>query len=453
VRTAGAEQQARALIARIERLPSSAWAIKSRLVIGSATFFDGFDGLSVAFIVPALVGTWHLRPYQSGVLLGIGAFGQMLGAPLLGTLSERWGRVPIAMATIAIFSLGSLACALAWDFDSLLVLRFIQGFGLGAAMPVAAAYIAEIAQAQDRGRFVLIYETLFSVGLLGAAAVGAWVVPTFGWRSLMAIGALPALIPLFLRRWVPESPRWLVMSGRIEEAERVVAAIERSVVAEGKVLAAPAPQEGIRPGIEKARFRELVEPRYLRRAILAWSCSFLVGFMQHGQWLPTAYRIVFHIPLATALHYGLVTSIVSLVGVALNALIVDKLGRRTCFLINFAGAFVGFGALFAFGVPDAFRLMLLGTFATFFTAANVNMMYLYTPELFPTRLRATGCGTGGLFLRIGNSASPAAVGFILAGSGLAGVYLTLSIVGAFAILMMATIGIETKKRVLEELSP
>jgi MFS transporter, putative metabolite:H+ symporter len=440
------------LIARIERLPTSAWAVKARLIVGFATFFDGFDALAIAFITPALVGLWHLRPGEAGLILGAGAFGGMLGAPLLGNLAEHWGRVPTIMTTVAIFSLASLACVFAWDFQSLLAFRFIQGFGLAAAMPIAATYIAEIAQSKDRGRFVLIYEMLFSVGLLGAAFAGAWVVPKFGWQSLMAIGTLPALIPLFFRRALPESPRWLVMRGRLDEARRVVTSIERSIVADGKLLPEPDPL-AIRLPPRRARLAELVQKAYRGRAALAWVCSFVVGFMQNGQWLPTAYRAVFHTPLATALHYGLITSIVSLLGVVMNALLVDRLGRRTSFLINFAGATLGFGALVVFGVPNAFRLMICGTFATFFTAANINMMFLYTPELFPTRLRATGCGTSGFFQRIGNSASPALVGFILAGAGITSVYVMLSIIGVLALVMMAAVGIETNRRVLEELSP
>jgi putative MFS transporter len=122
-------------------------------------------------------------------------------------------------------------------------------------------------------------------------------------------------------------------------------------------------------------------------------------------------------------------------------------------MINFIGGAAAFGTLYLTGAPSPAYLLVFVSLAVFFSAPNVNMIYLYMPELFPTRLRSAGCGTAGVFLRIGNAAAPALVGFILASSGIAGVYLMLASVALFAALVMAVAGLETRKRVLEELSP
>ena len=442
------------LIARVERLPHSSWAVRARVIVGIATFFDGFDGLALAFTLPVLIPLWHISPQQGGLLFSAGSFGLMFGALFFGWLSERWGRLPVTMLTIMIFSLGALACAFAWNYESLIVLRFIQGIGLGGEVPVAATYIAELSKAPTRGRFVLLYEMLFAVGIFICALVGAWVVPVLGWRYLFVIGAAPALIPLFFRRALLESPRWLVSQGRLSDAERVVSSIERTIVAEGKSLPEPIPLP-IPPRIEKAKMSDLFRGMYLSRTLLAWFTSFIVGFIAHGttQWLPSLYTTIFHLDLATALHYGLVTSTATLIGTIYVSLLVDKLGRKAWFMINFVGGAAAFATLYVVGASSAVYLLVFVTIAVFFSAPNVNMIYLYTPELFPTRLRSTGCGTAGVFLRIGNAAAPASVGFILAGSGISGVYLMLASVAAFAAVITAIIGIETRKRVLEELSP
>src|SRR6202163_381081 len=116
--------------------------------------------------------------------------------------------------SIALFAVMSLVCAFAWDYDSLLVFRTIQGIGLGGEVPVAAVFISELARAQGRGRFVLLYELVFPIGLVAAALVGLWVVPHLGWQYMFVIGALPAFLALALRRLLPESPRWLAVHCR-----------------------------------------------------------------------------------------------------------------------------------------------------------------------------------------------------------------------------------------------
>jgi putative MFS transporter len=442
------------LIARIERLPASRWAVRARILVGIATFFDGFDGLALAFALPALFPLWHIAPQQAGLLFSAGSIGMMIGAFVFGWLAERWGRLPITMLTIGIFSLAALACAFAWNYDSLMAFRFIQGLGLGGEVPVAATYIAELSKAPTRGKFVLTYEMVFAIGIFVCALIGAWVVPKFGWQYLFVIGAIPALIPILLRRFVPESPRWLVAQGRLDEADRVVSQIEAAILAEGKELPAPMPL-AVKPKMEPAPFTELFRGMYLKRTIVAWSVSFVAGFIAHGttQWLPSLYRTVFHLDLATALHYGLIGSTATLIGTVYCALLIDKLDRKTWFMINFLGGALAFGTLYAIGASSALYLLVFASIAVFFAAPNVNMIYLYMPELFPTRLRSRGCGTAGVFLRIGNAASPAAVGYILAGSGINGVYLMLALVAAGSALMIALIGVETRQRVLEEISP
>ena len=159
------------VVARIERLPISWWHIKARIIIGVATFFDAFDALAIAFVLPVLVPTWKLNGPQIGLLISAGYLGQLGGALFFGWIAERYGRIRAMFCSILIFAVMSLACAFAWDYQSLVTARIIQGFGLGGEVPVAAAYISELARAKGRGRFVLLYELVFPVGLVAA---GFW---------------------------------------------------------------------------------------------------------------------------------------------------------------------------------------------------------------------------------------------------------------------------------------
>ncbi len=141
--------------ARLERLPPSSWHRRVGLIIGSARFFDGFDAITIAYVLPVLNQLWSLTPAQTGELISLGYLGQMVGALFFGWLAQRVGRVPTAIASLVIFTATSLLCALAWNYQSLLALRFAQGLGLGGELPVLHAYINEVARSRHRGRFAL----------------------------------------------------------------------------------------------------------------------------------------------------------------------------------------------------------------------------------------------------------------------------------------------------------
>src|SRR5580700_363726 len=220
------ELTAQTIIARLERLPITSWHVRARMIVGAATFFDAFDVLAISVVLPVLAGAWHISPSRIGLLISTGFAGQLAGAFLFGWAAEKFGRLRAMVYSIAVFACMSLACAFAWNYTSLFVCRTIQGIGIGGEVPVAAAYINELSKARGRGRFFLLYEIVFGLGLTSAGLVGYWAVPRIGWQSMFILGALPAFLALFLRRMLPESPRWLISKGRLAEADRVVRQIE-----------------------------------------------------------------------------------------------------------------------------------------------------------------------------------------------------------------------------------
>jgi hypothetical protein len=145
---AGTRSSVDDIVARLERLPTSWWQVKARIIVGVATFFDAFDALAIASVLPVIVPLWKLTPPQIGLMISAGFLGQLLGALLFGWIAERYGRMTAMIWSIALFAVMSLACAFAWDYSSLLVLRTIQGIGLGGEVPVAAVFISELAKAK-----------------------------------------------------------------------------------------------------------------------------------------------------------------------------------------------------------------------------------------------------------------------------------------------------------------
>jgi putative MFS transporter len=439
--------------ARIERLPQSRWHTKVRTVIGAVTFFEAFDQLLTASTLPVLAKQWHLTTGQSTEIITSSSVGMLLGAIAAGWAGDRIGRVRTVVLGVAITALASFAVAAAPGFALFLAFRFLQGFGIGGVVPVAATYINEIAKSQHRGRFVLMYELIFPAGLAAATLVASWVVPAFGWRVLFVIGGLPAVLAAVLQRRIPESPRWLLSRGRTEEAERVLAAIEQEIAgSSGHPLPEPAP--GVTAEQSRGGLRDLFTGRYLRRTVVVSALWFVAYYVNYGTatWLPSLYTSHFKLDLHTALDYTLLSNLTGLLGCLIVALLVDRVGRRPALCLGMGGAALALIVLALAGVHSGAEVAVLASVVALFVYATNVTLYLYTPELYPTRARAKGAAFGGVWNRLGIIVGPIVVGAILSGGGsLATVFTELGCVAAVG-AVIALFATETRGRTLEELN-
>jgi MFS transporter, putative metabolite:H+ symporter len=441
------------VVARIERMPISAWHLKARFIVGVATFFDGFDALAIAYVLPVLAPQWHLGPGQIGLLLSASFFGQLLAALFFGWFAERFGRMPAIIWSTVIYSVMSLACAFAWDFNSLLVMRTLQGVGIGGEVPVAITYIAELAHAERRGRFLLLYELVFPVGLVAAVVVGALVVPHIGWQWLFVLGALPALIVVFMQRMLPESPRWLATKGRYAEADAVVSMIERAVEQSSGPL--PPVRPVVRARERTASLADLFGGEYLGRTLTAWVIWAACFFCNFGLvvWLPSIYRTVFRLSVSDALIYTLITQAVGLAGCLICALWIDQLPRRAWFGGSFLGAAVFFLSLGRAAPTSPVEVLVMSSAAFFFISQISIGLYLYTPEIYPTRVRALGMTTAGCWSRIASFLGPNIVGAVMGAWSLNAVFLIFGAAASMGAVVAGTWITETRHKVLEQISP
>ncbi len=460
---------AASLIARLERVPFGRWHLRARIVVGSATFFDAFDALSLAFVLPVLVRAWGLSSSEIGWLIAVGYLGQSVGALLFGGLAERVGRVPSAAAATALMSVMSLACAMSGGFAWLLALRLVQGIGVGGEMPVAATYINELSKAQGRGRFFLLYELIFPIGLMAAGQIGALVVPAFGWPVMFLIGGVPGLVITGLLLRLPESPRWLIARGRLDEAARIIetleAGAEMSVAASDETAASIAHHSPVAVGSDRSAppvlaavpeggtWAELLSPVYRWRTTVVWTLWASVYFVTNGlnNWMPTLYNRIYGLSLPDALRAGTLTNVAQVAVLLGCAFAIDRAGRRrwTVACAAAGGALLLWLSLFASTSVSSVVILVTTSYALL---GSVNaVLYLYTPEIYPTRMRALGTGAATCWLRLASAVGPLLVGYLLDARGPAAVFLMFAAVGAVAAIA-GTQMIETGNRRLEDVA-
>jgi len=442
------------VIARLERLPIARELTVARIVIGSATFFDAYTVLAIAYAMPVLAREWNLTLGQIGAIISVGYVGQIFGALFFGWLAERIGRLNVLLITVVVFTSMDLACLFAWDATSMMTFRFVQGIGTGGEVPVASAYMNEFISAKRRGRFFLLYEVLFLFGLLSAGLIGYFLVPIYGWQAMFIVGLIPAILTIPMRWFMVESPRWLLSVGRIQQADAIVARMENGLLRRGKSLEQPSAT--VHP-LDKARsdIRELFKGIYFGRTLMLvalWVCSYMIA---NGliTWRPTLYRQVFQLPLQTSLAYGFATSAFGCAAALFCALYIDKVGRRGWYTAAFFLAAVPMAILAVLGATSAQQVLIFAT-ATYAIIQTVTFsLYLYSAELYPTRLRAVGAGFGSAWLRIASSIGPLLVGWVVGSYSINYVFVVFGIVLTIGGAICLLFAIETKGRLLEELSP
>lgn len=443
------------LVARLERLPVTRRLMLIRVIVGIATFFDAYTVLAIAFAMPQLVSEWKLSPTEVGLIISAGYVGQLFGAVIFGSLAEKFGRLKTLFITILLFVSMDVACLFAWSGASLMLFRFLQGLGTGGEVPVASAYINEFVGAEKRGRFFLLYEVIFPIGLMFAGMAGYFLVPIYGWKAMFVVGLVPSILTIPLRWFLPESPRWLASRGRIKEAEAVVQLLENDVTKRGGVLREPEVKPLDPRATARSNWRELFQGIYRKRTFTIWGLWMCVYMVNNGliTWLPTLYKQVFHLPLQTSLAYGWFTSGVGVIASIICALMIDKVGRKPWYAAAFLLAMIPLLTLTSLGATSAVQVLLLATAAYAILQTVSFSLYLYSSELYPTRLRAVGTGFGSAWLRAGSALGPVLVGLIVSDLGIRYVFSAFAAVAFVGGLVTLFFAIETKGRVLEELSP
>jgi putative MFS transporter len=443
--------------ARVERLPVSAWYRRMMMIVGTAGFFDAFDALTIAFVLPVLIGMWQINPGEVGALISIGYVGQLIGAIGFSWAAETYGRQRVLRWTIAIIGLLSIACASAWSYQSLFWFRFIQGLGLGAEVPIAATYMNEFTRAELRGRLVVLFQSIFAFGVMVTALVSIWVVPHLGWHWMFIIGAFPAVLAMWLRRLVPESPRWLAARGRLREADATLGKIEAIVTADGTKPLPPLPTNIPKIVKNKASWLDLFRGGYLRRTLTAWGMAFATSIVGYGllAWLPTIYRTVYHLPIDQNLRYSFISYLVGLFGALSGVFLIDRFGRRPCYIISFLGGGLPLLVLWWLGraaLVPAETVATISSVSLFFMSILLASIYVYMPEIYPTRMRALGSGTASAWMRVASIVGPVIVGMILGQAGVGVVFLFFAVTGLAGALIVFLFAIETKGKILEEIA-
>ncbi|WP_410515197.1 MFS transporter [Paenibacillus sp. BR2-3] len=379
---------------------------------GLSWMFDAMDVGMISFVVAALAKEWKLGPEQIGILTSINSVGMAVGAAAAGILADRFGRKSVLLWTLIIFSVASGLSAFATGFAVLCVLRFVTGFGLGGELPVASTLVSESMPASERGRAVVLLESFWALGWIASALIAYFVIPDYGWRVAFAIGAVPVLYALYLRRAIDDSPRFT----EIRKA----------------------------PVSLRNRIAAVWSPEYRRSTIMLWILWFTVVFSYYGMflWLPTV-MVLKGFSLVRSFEYVLIMTLAQLPGYFTAAYFIEKFGRKfvlVLYLLLTAVSAAWFGNATTEGM-----LMAAGICLSFFNLGAWGGMYAYTPELYPTSIRSTGSGLATSFGRVGGIIAPLLVGVLVARSMDIGsifmLFFVTIIIGAAAVLFL---GKETK---------
>ena len=437
------------MLERLNALPVSSFHYKLLVVAGIGWVFDSMDTGLIAFVLPLLIKEWGLSATQAGMLGSIGLVGMALGAVAAGTLADRVGRKTVFSVTIVLYSLATGLCAVAPNYELLVLFRFLVGLGLGGELPVAATLVTEYVPGRARGRFMVLLESFWAVGWLLAALIAYFIIPVTGWRTAFLIGALPALYTMVIRMHLPESVRYLLKKGKIEEARKIVSSLEECCHME------PRPLEVTEKDVAeetKGSFTSLWTSRFIKRTVMLWLVWFGIVFSYYGvfMWLPS---LVFKqgFTVVKTFEYVLVMTLSQLPGYAAAAWLVDRLGRRYTLSLFLLGS--GIASYFFGHAETVTALLCWGATMSFFNLGAWGVIYTYTPELYPTEIRGLGCGWATGFGRIGGMVAPLLVGALLTDAWDMG-HIFYIFAGVFVLIsfIVLTLGRETKRKELESLS-
>lgn len=451
------------ITARLDRLPATrhVWTLIVLLSVGGC--FELYDLLMTAYISPGLIraGIFHtgraalFGGSDQAAFISVTFAGLFFATIGLGHIADRWGRRTIFTVALLWYSLATLVMATRSTALGIDIWRFIAALGVGVELVTIDTYLAELVPKRMRGRAFLVNQMIQFCSIPLAALMGLIFAPRDpfgieGWRYIAGFAAIAAVLVWWIRRKVPESPRWLAQQGRGADADRITAAIEARVAAEARTALPPAePAPAEEPG--GGTLAEILAPRYRRRTIMliVFNLCQAVGYYGFHNWVPAllaAQGATFHKSLVYSFVIALASPTVPLLFYGLT----DRIERKWQ-LVGAAAALAGFGALFTLSTNAAW-LILCGIGLS----TSSNMMsyafHAYQPELFPTRMRARAVGFVYSFSRLSTIFSSFIIAYVLARFGAPGVFGFIGAAMLGVVVSIGAFGPRTRGLALEEIS-
>jgi MFS transporter, putative metabolite:H+ symporter len=422
-------------------------------LIGIGMFFDGFDLYLIATVLGAMLRSGFSTLGQNAQFIAATFLGMMLGSFATGFLGDRYGRRFTYQTNLAVFGFASLASAFAPNIHVLIFLRFIMGLGLGAENVVGYSTMTEFIPPQARGKWLGGMSFIVVLGLPATALVGTIVIPIFGWRAMFVIGGLGALVVWYLRKALPESPRWLESVGRNDEAEALLQSIEAEVSHQHPALPPPSPTPSHLPAnVPSRNLRSLLTPLLFPRMIVGCITLITVNTLIFGfvTWLPTFF-VHSGRTIAQSFSYSLIISIGAPIGSAIAALTSDSWGRKPT-IVGASLLTILVGSFYPF-IENPLLLSLIGFLLMIPIYVLVTVCFaVYIPELFPTEVRLRACGICNTFGRGATIVTPFLVVALFRHYGVGGVITMLIALLIIEIIVVLIFGIEPKNRRLEEIN-
>ena len=369
--------------------------------------FDGYDLVIYGVVLPILMQQWQLDPVTAGALGSTALFGMMIGAMLLGTLSDRFGRKKMIVLCIVLFSGFTALNGFAQTPLQFGVMRFIAGLGLGGVMPNVVALMSEYSPRRIRSTLVAVMFSGYAIGGMLSAVLGIWIVPQFGWQVMFYLAVIPLLLLPLIWTQLPDSVAFLVRQGKIAEARKVLGALTGKPLPDDAELAAHQPQK------TEQSLAALFSNNRALSTLMFFQAFFMCLLMVYGlgSWLPKLMTMAGY-GFGSSLMFLLFLNIGGIIGAIGGGWLSDRFHPRPVLMLFFTLAAVSL-ALLGFKSHVAV-LYFLVTVAGATTIGSQILLYAYVAQFYPTAIRSTALGWSSGVGRIGAILGPVLGGALLA---------------------------------------